>query len=203
MTNDERMPKSEFRKAGRAWFLFIRHRGLFRHSSFVIWISRPSLPPPPQYLPLIPPHFLQPCLPHRHPFALAVMIPHRPKRQRLRLFLQDQPCRVISLLFRRAYPRRLQHREKQRPQHIPRPDHPRRHAIDAGIEIIQPNMHQNGPQIEKEGPRRYTSQNPGPSRYTNQNQSSCEYSNRTKVLANIKTPIPRPQSIYQGQALAS
>src|ERR1043166_8779290 len=31
MTNDERMPKSEFRKPGRAWFLFIRHSSFGFH----------------------------------------------------------------------------------------------------------------------------------------------------------------------------
>ena len=69
------------------------------------------------------------------------MIPDRAEGQRLELFEQRQPRGVVALGLELAQGRgRLEQGEQQGLEHAARADDPGRHAVDAGVEEVEPDV---------------------------------------------------------------
>src|SRR2546423_13957103 len=95
-----------------------------------------------KYFALILAHIRQPIDAAGNILRQTIMIPHRAKRQRLALLQEGEPSREIAA--RLSFPQKLdrfKQRRQQRLEHTARADDPSRDAVDARIEVIQPDAH--------------------------------------------------------------
>ena len=86
-------------------------------------------------------HFINPAHSDRHAFLRAVVIPDGRPRQGFQFFQQSQPPRVVHACssFRNVL-KRFEQGNQQGLQHVARAGHPGGDAVDACVEIVQPDV---------------------------------------------------------------
>ena len=71
----------------------------------------------------------------------AIVVPDRGPRQAIQFFEHCEASRKAHLVFRLSQMRRrFQGRAQQRLEHVPHSRHPRRNAVDAGIEVVEADV---------------------------------------------------------------
>lgn len=85
---------------------------------------------------------LHKLIPHRHALPETMVIPDGAKGQPLGFLEQGQATRGIASPFQLPqHVNGFQQGQQQRALHVTPPNHPGRHPIDAGIKIVQTDVH--------------------------------------------------------------